>query len=68
MDERSKLLAILEACHRVLAQLKKIHAGEDNPFAERIRETCRDAMARFATLHGTTLRRTGSALRSTRRN
>jgi hypothetical protein len=68
MDELSKLRAILDACHRVLAQLKKIHAGEDNPFAERIRETCRDAMARLATLQGTSLRRTRSALRSTSRN
>jgi hypothetical protein len=68
MDEQSKLLAILDACHRVLAQLKKIHAAEDNPFAERIRETCRDAMARLATLQATGLRRTESALRGTSRN
>jgi hypothetical protein len=47
VDERDKLLALLQACHRVLAQLKSMHPGRNNPFAERIRETCRDAAARL---------------------
>jgi hypothetical protein len=61
MDEQTKLRMILDACHRVLAQLRKIHAGEDNPFAKRIRETCRDAMARLATVQSTSSWRAGSA-------
>jgi hypothetical protein len=47
-------LALIEACHRVIPQLDRMHVGRDNPFAERIRETCRDAVARFARLRGQT--------------
>jgi hypothetical protein len=54
VDERGKLLALLQACGRVLAQLESMHPGRDNPFAERIRETCRDVAARLARLRGET--------------
>ena len=49
MDERSRLRALLEACHRVIKQLEKIGA-EDNPFANRIREECRSMEARLKKL------------------
>jgi len=51
-DDRGKLLALLQACRRVLAQLESIHPGSDNPFAQRIRETCRDVAVRLARLGG----------------
>jgi hypothetical protein len=54
VDERGNLLALLQACRRVLAQLERIHPGRDNPFAARIRETCRDVAARLARLSGRT--------------
>jgi hypothetical protein len=54
VDERSKLLGLIEACHRVIAQLERMHAGRDNPFAERIRETCRDLVARWDRLNDQT--------------
>ena len=50
LDERSRLLGLLEACHRVIRQLEKLGADEGNPFAKRIRETCRSLMARLRKL------------------
>jgi hypothetical protein len=47
MDERSRLLALLKACHEVLEQLEKLPAKEDNPFAKRIRDTCRGLQDRL---------------------
>ena len=52
VDERGKLLTLLQACRKVLAQLESMHPGPDNPFAKRIRETCRDVAARLARLRG----------------
>jgi hypothetical protein len=52
MDERSKLRALLKACHEVIAQLEKLPAKEDNPFAKRIRETCRGFQDRLRKLEG----------------
>ena len=41
MDERSKLRALLKACHRLTKQLEKLPANEHNWFAANwIRETC----------------------------
>jgi hypothetical protein len=50
MDERSRLRTLLEACHRVTEQLKRLNPDEDNPFAKRIRETCRALEARLRKL------------------
>ena len=50
MDERSRLRALLQACHQVIEQLEKIRADRDNPFANRIRETCRALEARLKKL------------------
>lgn len=47
MDERNRLLALLEACHGVIRQLEKIGADDGNPFAKWIRETCRPLMAQL---------------------
>jgi len=52
MDERSRLLALLKACHEVLEQLEKLPAKEDNPFAKRIRDTCRGLQDRLRKLDG----------------
>ena len=52
MDERSKLRALLKACHEVIEQLEKLPAREDNPFAKRIRETCRGLEDRLRKLEG----------------
>ena len=50
MDERSRLRALVDACQRVMRQLEMIGADENNPFAERIRETCRELEARLKKL------------------
>ena len=50
LDERSRLRALLRACHDVMHELEKLRAGEDNPFAKRIRETCRSVEARLRKL------------------
>jgi hypothetical protein len=50
MDERSKLRGLLEACHRVIAQLEKIRADPDNPFPDRIRKMCRRMETRLRKL------------------
>ena len=50
MDERSRLRALLKACHDLIQELEKLRAGADNPFAERIRETCRSVEARLRKL------------------
>lgn len=50
MDERIRLRALLKACHEVMEQLEKLPAKEDNPFANRIRETCRELQERLAKL------------------
>jgi hypothetical protein len=52
MDERSRLLALLKACHEVIEQLEKLPAKEDNPFAKRIRDTCRALQDRLRKLDG----------------
>jgi hypothetical protein len=50
VDERSRLRALLKACHEVIQQLEKLRADADNPFAKRIRETCRSVEARLKKL------------------
>ena len=62
MDERSKLRVLLEACHRLIAQLEKLRADPDNPFPDRIREQCREMETRLRKLDP---RRAASATGST---
>jgi hypothetical protein len=50
MDERSRLRALLQACHRVIAQLERLRPDDDNPFPKRIRETCRALETRMKKL------------------
>jgi hypothetical protein len=50
MDERSKLRVLLEACHRLIAQLEKLRPDPDNPFPDRIREQCREMETRLRKL------------------
>jgi hypothetical protein len=50
LDEQGRLRALLDAGHQVEAELDKLSAHEDNPFAKRIRQTCRDLEARLEKL------------------
>lgn len=50
VDERIRLRALVKACHELIEQLDKLPADEDNPFANRIRETCRGLQDRLTKL------------------
>jgi hypothetical protein len=50
LNDRSRLLALLKACHELIQQLERLRVDDDNPFARRIRDTCGSVMARLTRL------------------
>lgn len=50
LNDRSRLLALLKACHELIDQLERLRVDDDNPFAKRIRDTCGSVMVRLKRL------------------